>query len=54
MPKFVVEVDITWEPTRKELGVYASNEIEAEEKAEGIVMKWNNVRDVEIVSVEEE
>jgi hypothetical protein len=38
----------------KEIGVWAKDEQEAEEKAVDIVLGWNNVDDAEAVDVSEE
>lgn len=51
MAEFIVEVDIT---TRKELRVYAKDKTDADRKAVEIVWGWDGIRDVEVVSVEEE
>ncbi len=51
MPRFLVKVAMTF---HKELTVYAPTAEEAEEKAEEIVMGWNNVESVEVLDVEED
>ena len=52
MAKFLVTVDVFFQPLRKELTVYALNEEEAEDKAIERVSGWNNFRDCEVVEVE--
>lgn len=49
MAAFKVEVNIT---NKKELTIYARDEDEAQTKAEELVSGWNNVIEVEVVSVE--
>ena len=49
--KYAVKVAITY---HKELSIYAANAQEAAGKAEDIVMKWNNVEDVEVLEIEED
>ena len=51
MAKWLVKVAMT---IHKELTIYAPTESDAEDKATDIVMKWNNVEDVEVLEVEED
>lgn len=51
--KYIVTVEYTIK-RQKELTIYARNESEAEDKACGIVLGWNDVDDAEVVSVEED
>jgi hypothetical protein len=53
MPKYIVTVEFTQTRT-KEINVYAPSEMEAEEKAEGIVLGWDDVIDANAVNTEEE
>ena len=51
--KYVVTVEIISRRT-KEIAVYASSEDEAEDKASNLVLSWDGVDDVEVVSVDED
>lgn len=50
MPRYVVNVSMT---QMKAIKVLAANEIEAEEKAVDVVLKWPGVTDAEAVDAEE-
>lgn len=53
MPKFLVEVQFTQRRT-KEIAVYAKDDNEAAEKAENIVLNWDDVIEAEAINVDEE
>lgn len=50
--RFNVQVSFTKRYT-KDLTVYASDSSEAEEKAQDIVLGWDDVEDVDIVDIED-
>jgi hypothetical protein len=50
MAKYTVTVALTY---HKDLEIYAKDEAEAEEKAEDICGKWDNVEDVEVINIDE-
>jgi hypothetical protein len=52
MAKFLVTVDVFFQPLRKELTIYAQNEEEAGDRAIERVSEWRNFRDCEVVEVE--
>lgn len=49
MPKFKVTVEIT-----RKVVIYASDEHEAKEKAEKVVMDWKDVENVDAIDAEED
>lgn len=53
MAKYTVTVEFTQKRT-KEINVYARSDEEAQEKAENIVLGWDDVTDAEAVDVQEE
>lgn len=52
MPKYIVEVKFTQERT-KEITVYADDEDAAAEKAENIVLGWDDVIDADALNVDD-
>ena len=50
MPRYEVEVEYT---QRKVITVWAPDEMEAEDKATGIVEGWNGVTSAEAIDVQE-